>query len=167
LNAIACVGADWGYYSAQLAGVPVVPSAKGFTGRYVFWLNWSHPICGIDLEEREHVNFHCSALPEGRGGHPIENLILLGRTETVVTAHRMTTVIDGGPVYGMRGPISLAGTKEEITARFIWPVADLMKWILATNPEPYAQMGVPTIFRRMSPDAYRDFWAKREGWQTS
>lgn len=167
MNAIAVCGAAWGYYAAHWAGVPVRDNAKGFEGRYVFWLNWSHPISGIDLDAREHVNFHCTPLPYGRGGGPIENMILLGHTETVITAHRMTRELDAGPIYTTRGPISLAGTKDQIVARFVQPVAEMMRFIVANNPEPLPQVGEVINFRRLSADMYRDFWARREGWQTS
>jgi len=100
-------------------------------------------------------------LPYGRGGHPIENLILRGHTETVITAHRMTEEFDAGPIYGTRGPVSLAGTKDEIVARFVDPVAALMRWIVAEEPTPVPQVGEVVHFRRLPVAMYRDFWAGR------
>lgn len=120
--------------------------------RYVFFLNWSSRVPSDVLEMFpivEAVNMHCTPLPYGRGGAPIENLLLRGHTETVVTAHRMTNEIDGGPIYGQRGPVSLAGTKEQILGRFINPVCDLVKWIVTEEPEPTPQVGDVTLFRRL------------------
>src|SRR5262245_59136556 len=93
--------------------------------RYLFFLNYSNHVPSYILNQFECVNFHCSSLPYGRGGHPIENLILRGHTETVITAHRMTEELDAGPIYGVSAPISLAGTKKQIQDRFIRPVAIL------------------------------------------
>jgi methionyl-tRNA formyltransferase len=129
--------------------------------RYVFCLNWSHRLAGPMVERHEVVNFHCTDLPFGRGGGPIENLIRLGKTETVITAHRMTAELDAGPVYGQWGPISLAGTKEQICQRFIGPCAALMRWIVEDEPEPVPQIGEPTVFRRLPEAEYRQLWEAR------
>jgi methionyl-tRNA formyltransferase len=129
--------------------------------RYVFFLRWSDRVPTEILESVECVNFHCTPLPYGRGGHPIENLILRGHTETVITAHRMTAEFDAGPVYGTRGPVSLAGTKDEILARFVAPCADLMRWIVSTEPTPAPQVGEVVRFQRLTPAAYARVWAER------
>jgi methionyl-tRNA formyltransferase len=129
--------------------------------RYVFCLNWSHKIAGPLVARHEFVNFHCTSLPFGRGGHPIENLILRGYTETIITAHRMTDELDAGPVYGTWGPISLAGTKAQICERFVRPVATMMRWIVEDEPDPEPQVGEPVRFARLSSDAYQDLWGAR------
>lgn len=135
--------------------------ARAGTPRYVFFLNWSAKVPASIVEQYECVNFHCTALPYGRGGHPIENLILAGHTKTVITAHRMTSEIDAGPIYGTRGPVGLAGTKDEICARFVSPVAELMRWIVETEPTPTPQPEHSTLFHRLTPEAYRQFWEAR------
>lgn len=130
--------------------------------RFRFFLNWSSRVTAADaMYATECVNFHCTPLPYGRGGHPIENMILRGHTETVITAHRMTVDLDAGPIYGTRGPISLAGTKAEIQQRFVEPVLDLMRWIVETQPEPTPQAGDIVRFQRLSSAAYREFWRIR------
>lgn len=131
------------------------------TTRYVFFLNWSERVSDALLSRYECVNFHCTPLPYGRGGHPIENMILQGHTETVITAHRMTSELDAGPIYGRYGPVSLAGTKAAIQERFVAPVALLMRGIVEMEPEPSPQEGTPTCFKRLSPVAYEAFWASR------
>ena len=132
--------------------------------RYVFFLNWSSRVPLEVLEMSpivEAVNFHCTSLPYGRGGGPIENLILRGHTETVITAHRMTDVIDGGPIYGTRGPVSLAGTKEQILERFIEPCVALIRWIIETEPESYPQVGPVVAFKRLPRAEFENFWKER------
>lgn len=129
--------------------------------RYMFFVNWSEKVPVHILERAECVNFHCTALPYGRGGHPIENLLLAGKTDTVITAHQMTTAIDAGPIYAVSPSVSLSGTKREIQARFINPVSALIRQIIDTEPTPYAQHGEPTYFQRLQPETYEQFWSGR------
>jgi len=128
---------------------------------YVFFLNWSGHVPLDITDEFTCVNLHCTPLPYGRGGHPIENLILRGRTDTVITAHRMTDEFDAGPIYAQRGPISLAGTKDEILVRFIEPAVDLLRWIVGTDPIPTPQVGEVVRFARLTPAAAARVWAER------
>ncbi len=158
VNARALTGAPWAEEAARLAGVGT--AGLGWP-RYLFFLNWSEKVHGSYLHNFECINFHCARLPYGRGGGPIENLILRGHTETVITAHRMTSELDAGPIYCVSEPIGLAGTKDDITARFVEPVAKMMRYIMEHNPEPRPQVGEPTYFKRLSPEAYQQFWASR------
>lgn len=126
--------------------------------RYLFFLHWSAKVPEVITDHHEAVNMHCAELPFGRGGNPIENLRLRGFTHTVMTAHRMTQEIDAGPIYGQRGPISLAGTKDEILQRFIEPCAELIEWIVKEEPTPTPQVGEVVTFRRLSPEQYVEVW---------
>lgn len=173
---LVCVGrAQWawdvisGFTGALVVITPaqsntIVRLAQRLKTQRIFFLNWSERVGPEITEHFEAINFHCTDLrfSFGRGGAPIENLLLRGHDETVVAAHRMTDKFDAGPVYGVRGPVSLAGTKREIQRRFIEPVAELMRWIMETSPTPQAQVGEPVYFRRLSSDVCREFWAARE-----
>ena len=64
--------------------------------RYVFFLHWSWIVPEKIVQEFECVNFHMTDLPYGRGGSPLQNLILRGHTETKLTAHRMVKELDAG-----------------------------------------------------------------------
>jgi methionyl-tRNA formyltransferase len=134
--------------------------------RYVFALNWSSIVPPDVLEMAEIVNFHSfgpSVQPMvwHRGGGPIEGLLLLGYTETMIGAHRMTTELDAGPIYGVSKPVSLAGTKVEILDRFVQPVVELVRFIVEHEPEPYPQVGEVVRFSRLPKDAYEKFWRGR------
>ena len=128
---------------------------------YAFFLNWSSKVPSAVLALTEAVNFHCTRLPYGRGGGPIENLILRGHRETVVTAHRMIDEIDAGPIYGMSDAVSLAGTKLEVVARFVEPCASLIRQIVKTEPTPTPQVGHVTYFARLPKAEYDALWASR------
>lgn len=109
------------------------------TPRYIFFPHWSWRVPEWMWRDIECVNFHETALPFGRGGSPIQNLILRGHTDTVITAHRMVEEIDAGPIYLVEGPLSLLGTMEEIGVRSAPIIMDMIKHIAVNEPEPKPQ----------------------------
>jgi len=56
----------------------------------------------LSVAEVDCVNFHPSALPKYRGAHPHFWTIQNGEESTGVTAHRMTTELDQGPIIAQR-----------------------------------------------------------------
>jgi len=141
--------------------LPSLLAGLCFRPRYVFVLHWSAYLPAEVYARVETINLHATRLPYGRGGNPLENLILRGHTETVITAHRMTADLDAGPIYGVSDPVSLAGTKAEILARFAAPCAALMRTIIDKAPTPTPQVGDVVRFARLSPEVYQDVWATR------
>lgn len=131
--------------------------------RYAFFLNWSWMVPPVTTALYECVNFHCTPLPYGRGGAPIENMILREHTETVMTAHRMVEEVDAGPIYARHSElISLAGTKDEILARFVKPVTQMIRWIIEAEPTPVPQTGEVTHFKRLPKAVYEACWEGRK-----
>lgn len=85
--------------------------------RYVFSLHWSEKVPENLISKNECVCFHMTDVPYGRGGSPLQNLIMRGQKETKLTALRMTSEFDAGPVYSKR-PLSLeCGSAGEIYIR--------------------------------------------------
>ena len=98
----------------------------------------------------ECVCFHMTDLPYGRGGSPLQNLILEGKKDTKVTALRMVEEMDAGPIYAKRS-MSLEGRAEEIYLRagnLCWEMID---WIINSEPVPEPQHGQATRFSRREP----------------
>ena len=62
--------------------------------RYIFFLHWSWIVPKDIYENYECVCFHMTDVPYGRGGSPLQNLILRGREQTVLTALRMTEELE-------------------------------------------------------------------------
>ena len=122
--------------------------------RYVFFPHWSWQVPEEILTAVECVCFHETAVPYGRGGSPLQNLIERGHRETVVTALRMVPELDAGPVYLQRS-LSLEGLAEEIYLRSAYVTADMMRWIADHEPRPTAQEGEPVLFERRTPDQSR------------
>ncbi len=84
--------------------------------KFIFFPHWNHKVDNKIVENFECVCFHETNLPFGRGGSPIQNLILRGLTKTKITAFRMNKFLDAGPIY-CKYPLSLSGSAEEILRR--------------------------------------------------
>lgn len=123
---------------------------KDFSPRYVFFPHWSWKIPASIYEGFECVIFHMTDLPFGRGGSPLQNLIVRGISETQLTALRCVADLDAGPIY-MKRPMSLFGTAEEILLRASKLTEEMIESIVSEQPTPQPQVGEPTIFRRRAP----------------
>jgi methionyl-tRNA formyltransferase len=119
--------------------------------RYVFFPHWSWKIPADIFENHECVIFHMTDVPFGRGGSPLQNLIVRGIRDTKVTALRCVAEMDAGDVY-MKSPLSLDGTAEEILRRAGDITGEMIKCILRDNPIPLPQSGEVTTFRRRTPE---------------
>lgn len=131
-----------------------VEFVAGLRPRYLFFLHWSWLVPEAILELAECVCFHMTDVPYGRGGSPLQNLISRGHRETRLTALRMTSELDAGPVY-LKAPLSLEGGAEEIFLRASELSADLVATIVRLRPEPQPQVGEPVVFRRRRPEESR------------
>lgn len=118
--------------------------------RYVFLPHWSWRIPADVYESFECVVFHMTDVPFGRGGSPLQNLIVRGYADTTLTALRCVEEMDAGPVY-LKRPLALLGTAEEILMRAGDLIGTMILDIAATEPEPQPQVGEPVIFRRRVP----------------
>jgi len=119
--------------------------------RYVFFLHWSEIVPEEILEAHECVCFHMTDVPYGRGGSPLQNLIVRGHRETQMTALRMVPELDAGPVY-LKRFLSLEGsTAEEVFVRSSQLSAEMIREIIEERPEPMPQSGEVTTFKRRTP----------------
>ncbi|MDT8384238.1 MAG: methionyl-tRNA formyltransferase [Gammaproteobacteria bacterium] len=101
-------------------------------------------------QAHECVMFHMTDLPYGRGGSPLQNLIVRGKAETKLTAFRCIKEIDAGPVY-LKENLSLYGTADEIFLRATALSETMIKKIVSENIQPVAQSGEITTFTRRIP----------------
>lgn len=122
-----------------------------FAPRYVFFPHWSWKIPADVHEQFECVIFHMTDLPFGRGGSPLQNLVVRGIQETQLTALRCVAELDAGPIY-LKHPLSLLGTAEEILLRAGQLTGDMIEYIVREQSVPQPQVGEPTVFRRRTPD---------------
>jgi len=117
--------------------------------RYIFFTHWNWKVSSEIYKRFECVAFHTAPLPYGRGGSPIQNLILKGLKNSPVCALKMTDILDGGPIYDSF-EVSLDGTISEIFSRIATCVEKLIVLICQNNPHPIEQNGEVVAFKRLS-----------------
>jgi len=93
------------------------------------------------------VVFHMTDLPYGRGGSPLQNLIVRGHKETKITALKVNEGIDAGDFY-LKHPLSLDGTAQEIYHRTVPIIKEMIEAIIDENITPEPQIGNPVVFKR-------------------
>lgn len=120
---------------------------SNFSPDFIFFPHWSWKISKEIHENFECVIFHMTDLPFGRGGSPLQNLIVRGITETQLTALRCVEDLDAGSIY-LKQPLSLLGTAEEILLRASKLLENMIISIISDKITPFPQSGEPTIFHR-------------------
>lgn len=118
--------------------------------RYIFFLHWSWKVQNEIIDNYECVCFHMTDVPYGRGGSPLQNLIIRGNQHTKLSALRMTHDFDAGPVY-LKEDLCLAGNAEEIYIRATYLSAEMIKRIIQEQPQPVPQSGEVVVFQRRKP----------------
>lgn len=117
--------------------------------KYVLFPHWNWKVDSEIFETFECVVFHTAPLPYGRGGSPIQNLIIRGIDKSPVCALKMTGVLDGGPIYDSQ-EISLDGNIDDIFSKIAKCVESLMIKICQMDPIPLPQKGNVISFQRLS-----------------
>jgi methionyl-tRNA formyltransferase len=113
----------------------------------IFIPHWSYIIPKDIFEKFECIVFHMTDLPFGRGGSPLQNLIHLGFEQTKISALKVSSEIDAGPIY-CKNDLSLLGTAAEIFIRSSYIVGDMIREIIDENLEPKGQEGEVVVFKR-------------------
>jgi len=148
LNFLKKLPGNWFFAKNQLELEHLLSSSG--KPRYIFFIHWSQRVPDIWVQQYECVCFHMTDVPFGRGGTPLQNLIVRGFTETVVTSLQMNSDIDAGPVYFKRR-LSLEGSAEEIYIRQSNIIVTMIIDIITTNPKPSPQIGEVVLFKRRKP----------------
>tara|TARA_X000000950_G_scaffold289404_1_gene412958 strand:+ start:23948 stop:24634 length:687 start_codon:yes stop_codon:yes gene_type:complete len=118
-----------------------------FSPNIIFFPNWNWMIPKEIYENFICIVFHTSPLPYGRGGSPIQNLILKNYKKAPVCAIKVTKVLDAGPIYTKK-IVSLNGSLSVILERINKAINHMIQKIILKNPIPHKQKGKINIFRR-------------------
>lgn len=124
-----------------------VHSIERIKPRYIFFLHWSWIVPDEIVNDYECICFHMTDLPYGRGGSPLQNLIIRGHEETKLTAFRMVQELDAGPVY-LRETLPLEGSANDIYIRASQLSAKMIDKIIRDEPMPVEQKGEVVEFKR-------------------
>ena len=117
----------------------------------IFIPHWSYIIPAKIFENFECVVFHMTDLPYGRGGSPLQNLIVRGNTQTKISALRVEAGLDTGPVY-LKKDLQLLGTAQEIFIRTTTIVEKMVVEIIEKDLTPIKQDGEIVEFKRRKPE---------------
>lgn len=118
--------------------------------RYIFFPHWSWIIPRNIFEKYDCVVFHMTDLPYGRGGSPLQNLIVRGHKKTKLSAIKVVEELDAGPIY-FKNDLDLSGTAQDILKRASLITFDLIKKMVSGNYSPLKQSGKITKFERRKP----------------
>lgn len=119
--------------------------------RYVFFPHWSFLIPKEIYKNYECVVFHMTNLPFGRGGSPLQNLLIRGIYKTKLSAIRVEAGLDSGPVYMKRDFDISRGSAQEIFESAARIDFEMMSDIIKNNPKPKPQNGKIVVFKRRAP----------------
>ncbi|MCW2262020.1 MULTISPECIES: methionyl-tRNA formyltransferase [Sphingobacterium] len=113
----------------------------------IFIPHWSYIISAAIYSRFDCVLFHMTDLPFGRGGSPLQNLIVRGIKETKISAIQVEKGIDTGPIY-LKSPLCLNGSAQEIFLRASVVMEDMIIRIINEQLVPEDQTGHIVNFKR-------------------
>ena len=131
-----------------------VENLEKINPRYIFFPHWSWIVPSEILRRWECVCFHMADVPYGRGGSPLQNLIVRGHRVTKLSALRMLEELDAGPVY-KKVDLDLSGSAQQIFERMALKIFDLIEFIAIHQPTSESQSGPVTLFKRRKPEESR------------
>jgi methionyl-tRNA formyltransferase len=126
-------------------------SVQQLQPEYIFFLHWSHLIRPEIYKNFESVVFHMTDLPYGRGGSPLQNLIIRKCKTTKLSALKVNEGLDTGDIY-LKRELELHGTAEEIFIRAGALMEEMIAEIIESKPVPQPQQGEPVVFKRRKPE---------------
>jgi len=116
---------------------------------YIFFPFWSWIISPEIYDVWTCIGFHMTDLPYGRGGSPLQNLIIRGHKMTKISAFRIVEGLDAGPIYLKRDfDISYASADEIYDRALKIILEDMIPYIVKQRPNPVPQVGKVVEFER-------------------
>lgn len=129
----------------------ILEEIENLTPDFIFIPHWSYIIPSEIYDNFTCVVFHMTDLPYGRGGSPLQNLIIRGHKNTMISALKVEKGLDTGPIF-LKSPLSLSGTAEEIFIRASAVIEKMIKEIVTQKLKPEIQLGTPYLFERRKPE---------------
>lgn len=118
-----------------------------FNPDYVFFPHWSFMIDKSIFETYRCIVFHMTDLPYGRGGSPLQNLIVRGHVKTKISAIDVVEKVDAGDIY-LKSDLDLSGNAKDIFYRAQVVIESMIKEIIHKDISPVPQLGDPVFFKR-------------------
>lgn len=120
--------------------------------KLIFFPHWSNKVSNKIILNFKCICFHETDLPYGRGGSPIQNLIIRGRKKTSISAFIMNNKLDSGDLISMKKKmLSLDGSAQQIYERSSKIIFEMIKEIVKMKKIiSFKQKGRVTKFKRLS-----------------
>lgn len=122
-----------------------------FKPNYCIFLHWSYKISPAVFNNYKCILFHMTDLPFGRGGSPLQNLIVRNFKQTKLSAITVVENLDEGDVY-LKKDLDLSGTATEIFQRAGALMSEMITEIIGKKISPVPQTGEPVYFKRRKPE---------------
>jgi len=112
---------------------------------WIFFTYWSSYITREVFDKHRAVVFHMTDLPYGRGGSPLQNLILSGHVSTKLSAIACREALDSGEIYIQRD-LRLEGSTQQIYSRAASLMPEMIEYLCQNHPILLQQRGRPLMF---------------------
>ena len=122
---------------------------KKINVKNIYFIHWSKFIPKQIYKKYNCISFHMTDLPYGRGGSPLQNLILRKKKITKISAFKVNNKIDGGPIY-LKKKLRLGGSAQEIFIRAVKVVFQMIKQIDNIKLDPKPQKVSKITFKRLT-----------------
>jgi methionyl-tRNA formyltransferase len=117
----------------------------------IFFPHWSYILKEDVYSKHDCIMFHMTDLPFGRGGSPLQNLIIRGHKTTKISAFLCDGGIDTGPVF-MKETLHLTGKAQDIFKVAQQIMILMIVEIVTKKISPTIQTGKVTEFKRRTPE---------------
>lgn len=125
-----------------------IKAIKKFQPDYIFFPHWSWKIPKGIYRKFNCIGFHMTDLPYGRGGSPLQNLIVRRHKHTKVSAIQIVDEFDAGGVY-LKKSLSLKGSAADIFKRMAQLIfRQMIPYIINKKLSPKKQKGKVVNFKR-------------------
>jgi len=122
--------------------------------KYIFFPHWSWIIPKEIYNNFDCVVFHMTDLPYGRGGSPLQNLIIREIYDTKISALKVDDGLDTGDIYLKENfNISVGSAEENFIKLSDIVFKKMIPNILKQEITPQKQKGTIVEFTRKKPDA--------------
>lgn len=149
-NKLSCLYKDYKFIHIKNKKYFNVDNLQKISPKKIFIPHWSYIIPQEIYNNFDCVVFHMTDLPYGRGGSPLQNLIVRGHKKTKISALKVEKELDAGDVY-LKKNLNLDGTAQNIFYRASEIVLDMIKEIIDKNITPIKQEGEIVKFNRRTP----------------
>lgn len=120
---------------------------------YIFFPHWSWIIPKKIYNNYNCIVFHMTDLPFGRGGSPLQNLIVRGVYDTRISAIMVCSGVDTGPIYFKESINISEGNADDMFTRISDVVfSKMIPRFISEDVVPEGQKGEVVSFERRKPE---------------